>query len=98
MLDKLFARSTAFTMMKQALCLILGLISAKAFAETADAIYHGGAILTMAGKTPTYVEALAVKDGKTRTVVNAGGQKGYSGDGGPGRDADQAEDEQPKEG
>lgn len=30
---------------------------------------------------------VAVKDGKTRTVVNAGGQKGYSGDGGPGRDA-----------
>ena len=68
MLDKLFARSTAFTMMKQALCLILGLISAKAFAETADAIYHGGAILTMAGKTPTYVEALAVKDGKILTT------------------------------
>jgi sugar lactone lactonase YvrE len=30
---------------------------------------------------------VAVKDGKARTVVNAGGQKGYSGDGGPGRDA-----------
>lgn len=28
-----------------------------------------------------------VKDGKARTVVNAGGKKGYSGDGGPGRDA-----------
>lgn len=28
-----------------------------------------------------------VKDGKTRTVVNAAGKKGYSGDGGPGRDA-----------
>ena len=30
---------------------------------------------------------VAVKDGKARTVVNAGGKKGYSGDGGPGRDA-----------
>ncbi len=30
---------------------------------------------------------VAVKDGKTRTVVNAAGKKGYSGDGGPGRDA-----------
>lgn len=28
-----------------------------------------------------------VKNGKVRTVVNAGGKKGYSGDGGPGRDA-----------
>lgn len=28
-----------------------------------------------------------VKGGKVRTVVNAGGKKGYSGDGGPGRDA-----------
>ncbi len=33
------------------------------FAQPADAIYHGGSILTMAGKQPTYVEALAVKDG-----------------------------------
>lgn len=28
-----------------------------------------------------------VKNGKVRTIVNATGQKGYSGDGGPGRDA-----------
>jgi DNA-binding beta-propeller fold protein YncE len=28
-----------------------------------------------------------VKDGKVRTIVNASGKKGYSGDGGPGRDA-----------
>ncbi|MFO0906404.1 MAG: amidohydrolase family protein [Pirellulales bacterium] len=33
-------------------------------AQTADAIYHNGSILTMAGKTPAYVESLAVKDGK----------------------------------
>jgi predicted amidohydrolase YtcJ/heat shock protein HslJ len=38
-------------------------------AETADTIYTGGSILTMAGKTPAYVEALAVKDGK---IVLAG--------------------------
>jgi len=30
---------------------------------------------------------IAVKDGKVRTVVNASGKKGYSGDGGPARDA-----------
>jgi len=35
-----------------------------AFAQSADTIYHNGAILTMAGKEPAYVEALAVKDGK----------------------------------
>jgi len=33
-------------------------------AEIADTIYHNGSILTMAGSDPTYVEALAVKDGK----------------------------------
>ncbi|MFZ5832817.1 MAG: amidohydrolase, partial [Planctomycetota bacterium] len=44
-----------------ALC---GFMSTAAFAQTADTIYHNGSILTMAGKTPTYVEALAVKEGK----------------------------------
>ena len=44
-----------------ALC---GLLATAAFAQTADTIYHNGSILTMAGKTPAYVEALAVKDGK----------------------------------
>ena len=39
-----------------------------AFAQTADTIYHNGAILTMAGKEPAYVEALAVKDGKIAFV------------------------------
>ena len=34
------------------------------FGQTADTIYYGGSILTMAAKAPTYVEALAVKDGK----------------------------------
>ncbi len=32
--------------------------------NAADAVYSGGDILTMAGEQPTYVEALAVKDGK----------------------------------
>jgi predicted amidohydrolase YtcJ len=40
-----------------------------AFAQSADTIYYNGAILTMAGKEPAYVEALAVKDGK---IVLAG--------------------------
>ena len=31
--------------------------------RSADAVYFGGDILTMAGEAPTYVEALAVKDG-----------------------------------
>ena len=30
----------------------------------ADTVYVNGSILTMAGSTPTYVEALAVKDGR----------------------------------
>ncbi len=32
--------------------------------ETADTIYYGGDILTMEGKLPTYVEAVAIKRGK----------------------------------
>lgn len=44
-------------------------LSLTAFAQTADTIYHNGSILTMAGRTPAYVEALAVKDGK---IVLAG--------------------------
>ena len=32
--------------------------------EIAQSVYYGGNILTMAGDKPTYVEALAVKDGK----------------------------------
>lgn len=38
--------------------------TAAAAAPKADTIYHNGSILTMAGKEPVYVEALAVKDGK----------------------------------
>ncbi len=39
-------------------------ISSSAVAQTADTIYLNGAILTMAGGQPVYVEALAVDDGK----------------------------------
>jgi predicted amidohydrolase YtcJ len=47
------------------LALNLALIfNAAVLAQTADTIYHNGSILTMAGAEPTYVEALAVKDGK----------------------------------
>ena len=42
----------------------LGLATGSAFAQTADTIYRNGAILTMAGKSPAYVEALAVRGGK----------------------------------
>jgi len=40
------------------------MFDSKDFGQTADTIYHNGFILTMAGVEPTYVEALAVKDGK----------------------------------
>lgn len=44
---------------------LLFIVSSSAVtAETADIIYHNGSILTMAGKEPAYVDALAVKDGK----------------------------------
>ncbi len=50
------------------IALVLWNASAAA-APKADTIYHSGSILTMAGKEPVYVEALAVKDGK---IVFAG--------------------------
>lgn len=34
----------------------------------ADVIFHGGIVLTMEGDTPTYAEAVAVKDGKISAV------------------------------
>lgn len=46
------------------LAALCGFTFCSAFAQTADTIYLNGSILTMAGKDPTYVEALAVKDGK----------------------------------
>ncbi len=44
-----------------------------ATAQVADTVYHNGSILTMAGESPTYVEALAVRDGK---IVFAGTKDG----------------------
>jgi hypothetical protein len=44
-----------------ALC---GFIFTSGLGHAADTIYHSDTILTMAGKDPSYVEALAVKDGK----------------------------------
>lgn len=40
--------------------------------QAVDTIYSGGSILTMAGKEPAYVEALAVRDGK---IVHAGSKE-----------------------
>jgi predicted amidohydrolase YtcJ/heat shock protein HslJ len=40
------------------------IFNAAVLAQTADVIYQNGSILTMAGAEATYVEALAVKDGK----------------------------------
>lgn len=48
-----------------ALCMPLETIAQ----QTADTVYHGGSILTMAGDKPAYVETLAVKDGR---IVFAG--------------------------
>jgi predicted amidohydrolase YtcJ len=44
--------------------------SAAAATSLAETIYQGGSILTMSSKTPTYAEALAVKDGKILAVGN----------------------------
>ena len=41
--------------------------------QTVDIIYHNGSILTMAGDTPAYVEALAIEDGK---IAFAGSKDG----------------------
>jgi predicted amidohydrolase YtcJ len=45
------------------------LVSGPVFSQTADTLYHGGSILTMAGNEAAYVEALAVKDGKLADIV-----------------------------
>ena len=59
--------------MKLALRIIVAVVSplmltALAKAQSVDAIYHNGAILTMAGSTPNYAEAIAIKDGKIAFV------------------------------
>ena len=46
------------------LILATGLLATNTLAQVADAIYHNGSIVTMAGDEPTYAEALVVKDGK----------------------------------
>ncbi len=53
-------------------CLTLTLLGAVP-ALAADTIYVGGDILTMAGKEPSYVEALVVTDGK---IAFAGSEAG----------------------
>ncbi|MFJ7566475.1 amidohydrolase [Herminiimonas sp. NPDC097707] len=57
-------------------CLIAGLtvfsslaLSQPATAPRAEAIYFGGSILTMAGDTPRYAEAVAIRNGK---IINVG--------------------------
>ena len=50
-------------------CLVAGLMTAPAPASDApDTIYSGGAIITMRGREPELVEALAVKDGRIACV------------------------------
>jgi predicted amidohydrolase YtcJ/heat shock protein HslJ len=63
------------------MCLLAPLCSFEAFAQNADTIYHNGAILTMAGKEPAYVEALAVKDGKIAFVGSKDAALKLKGDG-----------------
>ncbi len=48
--------------------------TSSSIAQQADSIYHNGSIVTMAGSTPAYVEALAVKDGKNRVCRNENGR------------------------
>jgi len=65
--------------MAACLGLLLGLSCATAVADTADAIYAGGDILTMRGPTPEYVEAVAVKDGRILFAGAAAEAKGLAG-------------------
>ena len=54
---------------------ILMALGASVPAQSADKIYYGGDILTMAGDTPQYVARLAIKDGK---IVYAGSASGIA--------------------
>jgi predicted amidohydrolase YtcJ len=69
-----YFRSTSFAFATAAIAFGAGIsvaatpAKAAAPAPAADTIYYNGAILTMAGKTPAYVEALSVKDGKILSV------------------------------
>jgi len=48
-------------------------------AQTADTVYTGGPILTMASDMPVYVEAVAVEDGRIVYAGNAEGTKPFIG-------------------
>ncbi len=51
------------------LCITLSLMSfTRSHGQSVDTIYHNGSILTMAGTVPSYVDAIAVKDGKIAFV------------------------------
>ena len=65
-----------------AIPLIIGLVTASAAAsDAAETIYYGGAILTMAGDSPTYVEALSVKDGRIAVAGTREAVLAHKGDG-----------------
>ena len=48
-------------------------------AQTADILYFNGDILTMRGDQPTYVEQLAIKEGKILHAGTAAGAKAFQG-------------------
>lgn len=62
------------TVFKSSLAVLLTVFSTMTLSQSVDAtqgdaIYFGGSILTMAGDTPRYVEAIATKNGK---IINVG--------------------------
>jgi predicted amidohydrolase YtcJ len=56
------------TLVAALVAVALPISASTATAQVADVIYHGGTILTMDGDSPTYAEAVAVKDGKVLYV------------------------------
>lgn len=56
------------------------LCGASSLAQTADIMFEGGSILTMAGDEPVYVEMVAVEDGR---IIYAGSAEGGSAHVGP---------------
>ena len=56
------------------------LCSASSWAQTADIMFEGGPILTMAGDEPVYVEMVAIEDGR---IIYAGSAEGGSAHVGP---------------
>ena len=69
-------------MIRIALIIPLLLISQHGWSQpsSADSVYFGGEILTMAGSTPEYVEAIAVTDGKIVYVGSRSGADEFRGD------------------